>query len=87
MQPDTKPELRQRREALGLSREKLARQADCAAITIEMLEGGWRPKQSRVFPALLATLDRLEAQKHDGPVASEAAVKLGAGAADHGTAG
>ena len=45
-QPDTKPELRQRREALGLSREKLARQADCAAITIEMLEGGWAGRNS-----------------------------------------
>lgn len=81
-------DIRQRRELLGLSREKLARQANCAAITIEMLEGGWRPKRSRVLPALLATLDRLERglpQTDEAPATSRDLVKLGDGAADRGT--
>ncbi len=31
-----------------------------ADVLIELLEGGWRPKRSRVLPALIATLERLE---------------------------
>jgi predicted transcriptional regulator len=56
----TYPDLRVRRERLKLSREKLAREADCSAVSIELLEGGWRPKRSRVLVAVVETLTRLE---------------------------
>jgi predicted transcriptional regulator len=80
-------DLRTRRENLHLSRERLARQADCSAISIELLEGGWRPKRSKVLPALIATLARLEAaQTNEAAAGNGDLAKLGAGAAGHGSA-
>jgi len=55
-------DLRERRERLGLSRERLARLADVSSASIELFEGGWRPQRSRVFPAVCAALDRAEAE-------------------------
>jgi DNA-binding XRE family transcriptional regulator len=48
--------LRERREKLGLSREKLARLADVSAARVEQLEMGAPPKRSRVLERLEAAL-------------------------------
>jgi len=54
--------LRSRRHAAGLSVERLAGLADCSPASIERIERGYRPKRSRVIPALYAVLDELEAE-------------------------
>jgi predicted transcriptional regulator len=56
-------DLRERRERLGLSRERLARLADVSSASIELFEGGWRPQRSRVLPAVCAALARAEAER------------------------
>jgi len=55
--------MRERREALGLSRERLARLADVSSASVELFEGGWRPQRSRVLPAVMAALARAEAER------------------------
>lgn len=57
---DTDRTLRERREALGLSREKLARIADISAAAIEQFEQGRRPENSKALPQLEATLRQQE---------------------------
>jgi DNA-binding XRE family transcriptional regulator len=52
--------LRQRREALGLSREKLARVADISSATIAKFEEGARPKESKALELLEAALAERE---------------------------
>jgi predicted transcriptional regulator len=52
--------LRQRRKTLGLSQEKLAREAGCSTMSVRLLEGGFVPERSAVLPRLLAALARLE---------------------------
>lgn len=54
------PTLRQRREALGLSREKLAHKADISSASIEQFEAGARPKRSKALERLEATLREQE---------------------------
>jgi transcriptional regulator with XRE-family HTH domain len=53
--------LRQRRKALGVSQEKLAREAACSTMSVRLFESGFLPERSDVLPRLLATLARLEA--------------------------
>ncbi len=53
--------LRQRREALWLSRRELAALASCSEASLAQLELGLRPRRSRVLLRLEATLDGLEA--------------------------
>jgi predicted transcriptional regulator len=52
--------LRWRREALGISREKLAWKVGCSSSYVQMLESGFQPARSDVLPRLLAVLDELE---------------------------
>lgn len=40
--------LRARREAVGLSQERLARQVDCSTNTIRLVEHGYRPSGDMV---------------------------------------
>lgn len=56
-------DLRERRERLRLSRERLARLADVSSASIELFEGGFRPQRSRVLPAVYAALARAEAER------------------------
>ncbi|HTT26764.1 MAG TPA: hypothetical protein VMG37_00030 [Solirubrobacteraceae bacterium] len=57
------PTLRQRRERLGISRERLARAADVSYRSVELLELGYSPKRSRVLPLIMGALARLEAER------------------------
>jgi len=59
--------LRWRREALGLSREKLAWKVGCSSSYIQLLETGFQPARSDVLPRLLAVLDELEVQPPEEP--------------------
>jgi transcriptional regulator with XRE-family HTH domain len=52
--------IRRRREALGLSRERLAREVGCSTSYLQLLENGFAPAYSHVIPLLLAVLDDLE---------------------------
>jgi DNA-binding XRE family transcriptional regulator len=52
--------LRQRREALGLSRERLARLADVSSASIEQFEGGLIPKKSEVLGLVESALRQQE---------------------------
>ena len=52
--------LRERREALGLSRAALSRIAGISEPAIAQFENGMRPKESRALPILEATLDEQE---------------------------
>jgi transcriptional regulator with XRE-family HTH domain len=54
-------DLRQRREALGLSRQQLAQGARCSLTTLQMLESGYRPERSRALDRVLAVLEGHEA--------------------------
>lgn len=56
--------LRQRRNALGLTRQELARLAACAAITIEKIEIGERRPSAEVAQAL-ATALRIPPAEHE----------------------
>jgi DNA-binding XRE family transcriptional regulator len=58
--PNKTATLRERRDALGISRERLAREADISSASIEQFEAGARPVQSVAMEKLEATLDRLE---------------------------
>jgi hypothetical protein len=93
--------LRSRRERLRLSREQLARitEPPCSAASIELFEGGWRPRRSRVLPAVFAALARVEAEReldalvaapedrktNERLAANETPVMLGDGTADNAT--
>lgn len=52
--------LRERREALGLSREKLARLADISTSAVAQFEEGRRPASSKALPLLEAALRQQE---------------------------
>jgi DNA-binding XRE family transcriptional regulator len=52
--------LRERRESLGLSRERLARLADVSMASIAQFEAGLQPKESRVLGLLEAALSEQE---------------------------
>ncbi len=56
----TGPTLRQRREALKLSRERLARLADVSTASIAQFEGGFFPKESKVLGLVEAALRQQE---------------------------
>ncbi len=63
--------LRARREAAGLSQQRLAELAGCSIATIGLYEGGYSPSRSTVLERLLAVLD--EERPADGPGAQETA--------------
>ena len=53
--------LRAQREALGLSRQELARLADCSLSMLHLIENGYAPpRRSRVLERLTFTLSRLQ---------------------------
>jgi len=64
-------EVRVRRERLGLSREAVARLADVSLSSVELIETGWRPRRSRVIPAVMAALARAEAERWVSDQANE----------------
>jgi predicted transcriptional regulator len=55
------PDLRARRDAIGLSAEKLARKADCSTPYIRNIEHGYRPSDA-VAARIEAALCDAEAQ-------------------------
>jgi transcriptional regulator with XRE-family HTH domain len=52
--------LKDQRLAVGLTRQQLAEKARCSITFIQMLEGGFRPVQSRVLPRVVAVLTAYE---------------------------
>lgn len=62
-------DIRERREALGLSREALAGLAGCHVNSVTQFEYGYKPRLSKVYPRVVSTLDELErragASQHD----------------------
>jgi transcriptional regulator with XRE-family HTH domain len=65
----TGPELRARREALGLSREQLARcsHEQVSSASIESYEMGYTPRRSRVLPLIVAALEAAERAAEESP--------------------
>lgn len=63
--------IRARREAAGLSQQRLAELACCSIATIGLYEGGYSPARSTVLERVLAVLD--EERPADGPGAQETA--------------
>ena len=61
--PDFAPLIRERRQALGLSQQKLAQLADCSLASVSLLERGYRPGRSEVIPAILSVLDIVEREQ------------------------
>ena len=62
--PRVGPELRSAREAVGISRERLARLADCSVNWVEQLENrAVTPARSDALPRIWRALDALS----DGP--------------------
>jgi transcriptional regulator with XRE-family HTH domain len=55
--------LRQRREALGISRLTLAGLVDCSMSQLSLIEQGAVPERSDVFRRAVAALDRIEAEQ------------------------
>lgn len=55
-------QLRERRQALGLSQEGLARLADCSTVYVQTIERGYSPEPegSPVYRRILRTLDETE---------------------------
>jgi predicted transcriptional regulator len=49
-------DLRQERRALGLTRTRLAIEADCSVAMLQMLEDGYRRRHSDVLPRVVAVL-------------------------------
>lgn len=62
----TPPNIRERREALGISRTYLAAQADCSPGSLQNIEGGIIPKRGMVLSRILDALDRLEKSPAQG---------------------
>jgi predicted transcriptional regulator len=54
------PSLRARREAAGVSQQRLAELAGCSFHMITLLDNGYAPTRSRVRPRVEAALDQLE---------------------------
>jgi transcriptional regulator with XRE-family HTH domain len=52
--------LRDRRLALGLSQEKLARDAECSTAMVKLLERGFTPTHSEVLPRIERVLTAAE---------------------------
>lgn len=65
--------LRARREAAGLSQQRLAELAGCSIATIGLYEGGYSPARSTVLERVLAVLD------DERPVSQPGAVTTPAG--------
>ncbi len=63
--------LRARREAAGLSQQRLAELAGCSIAAIGLYEGGYSPSRSTVLERVLAVLD--EERPAGGPGAHETA--------------
>lgn len=63
--------LRARREAAGLSQQRLAELAGCSIATIGLYEGAYSPARSTVLERVLAVLD--EERPAGGPGAQETA--------------
>jgi len=57
--------LRSRRLALGLSQEKLARNADCSTAMVKLLECGFTPTRSEVLGRIKDALAAAEAPHND----------------------
>jgi transcriptional regulator with XRE-family HTH domain len=60
------PELREAREACGLSRERLARLADCSYARVAQLELGMRPAHSPALARIWRVLDALRDDRAGG---------------------
>jgi len=60
------PELRTARERAGLSREQLARLADCSSSRLAQLEGGMAPAKSEALKRIWRVLDALGAGQRKG---------------------
>lgn len=56
--------LRERRQAAGLSQEKLARLADCSTASVALLERGYVPAESPVLQRILVVLNENESGAH-----------------------
>jgi len=54
--PSAPPTIRERREALGLTREQLAHEATCSYAMLRVLEGGYRPERSPALDRVLSVL-------------------------------
>lgn len=48
--------IRERRRAVGLSQEALAREADCSLAYVRLLERGYRPHTGTVLPRIASAL-------------------------------
>jgi predicted transcriptional regulator len=59
----TNSDLRRRRQATGVSQEKLARRADCSLNTVRLAEGGFTGISPRMWARLMGALEGLEAER------------------------
>ena len=57
------PSLRERRHAAGVSLQRLAEQAGVSISMVQLLDGGYQPKVSRVRGRILAALAELERER------------------------
>ncbi len=65
--PRVGPELRSAREAVGISRERLARLADCSVNWVEQLENrAAAPARSEALPRIWRALDALGDRPPEG---------------------
>jgi transcriptional regulator with XRE-family HTH domain len=67
--------IRERREAAGLSRERLARLAECSTAMVVQIEQGYRPGRSRVLPRVERILDTLTPEEERRPGSTPTAAK------------
>lgn len=52
--------VRERRDALGLTRQQIAQLANCSISGVAVIEAGDAPSRSKILTRILAVLDRLE---------------------------
>lgn len=62
-------DVRSRRDRLGVTRSRLAVEADCSLTYLQTIEQGVTPRLSAVLPRVLSALDRLEAKAETGNAA------------------
>jgi transcriptional regulator with XRE-family HTH domain len=55
-------DLKARRRAAGLSRQRVANEAGCSLSHLQMLEGGYSPGRSDVLPRVLTVLDTYDGE-------------------------
>jgi transcriptional regulator with XRE-family HTH domain len=70
-------DLKTRRRAAGLTRERLAQLARVSVPHLQTLEGGYRPGRSEALRRVEAVLASLEVQNDSGPVAGAAVREAG----------